>query len=278
MNYILLESYSNFIIPTTTDFFSSNEKENYSNTEFFNIDLSEICAGLNHQRSNLISILRYCYKHNLKLIKPIFRLYKLHNNGIEIKSDLSSYFDLDHILVNNKIVILYDSSPNQSFTISKKKYKYGLLCNDPLFIENENIPVSIPYHNTIKKIAEKIVQSFDNNFMCVHIRRGDRITSNQMNVDTSPDHILSIIKKQSITKQIYIMTNKIDEVVSLQDNKDYTIYFYKDFPVLTAITDNFYLYCVENVIMELATVRCSTFNTGNTLFYQYYLTDTTGWV
>ena len=71
------------------------------------------------------------------------------------------------------------------------------------------------------------------------------------------------------------MTNKIDEVKSLKNNKDYNIYFNTDFNFLYNIDDNYYLFSIENEIMRLAIKRCSTFKTNNN-YYDYYLTDEKG--
>ena len=74
------------------------------------------------------------------------------------------------------------------------------------------------------------------------------------------------------------MTNRIDELDSLRtvDN----ISFYKDFDLLDSIDDNYFLYCIENVIMRNAKIRCSTFNVKlqkpNNNYYNCYLTNYPG--
>jgi len=115
-------------------------------------------------------------------------------------------------------------------------------------------------------------------YMCIHVRRGDRITTNQIDLDTQPDNIMRIIKQQLNIKNIYIMTNKIHEIYSIKKiNPEYIFHFYNDFDLLTAINDNYLLYSIETEIMKNATIRCSTFKIPRTTYYQHYLSETEGW-
>ena len=247
---------------------------------FLMIDLSAICAGLSHQKSNLVHLIRYCHSQKLKLIKPIFRLCGSHNKGKEIQSDLSKYYDLDKISVNASQFPLYDSIKfTYGHKIPKREYNRGLLKSDDLFnnfaqIDN-SLKVTLPYQKQIIEKAKLIATKLNNNFMCIHVRRGDRVTSKQIDIDTQPDNILKCIRKQS-HKSIYIMTNRVNEIAALKNNKDYNICFYTDFDTLRNIDDNYYLFCIENAIMELANIRCSTFKTTKTAYYHHYLTETPG--
>jgi hypothetical protein len=83
------------------------------------------------------------------------------------------------------------------------------------------------------------VRKIGSKFMCIHVRRGDRITSRQIDIDTQPPNILSTIKKYN-PSTVYIMTNKINELKELRNNKDHTIYFFDDFEELKSIGDNYY--------------------------------------
>ena len=189
---------------------------------------------------------------------------------------LLTYYDFNKILVNNKPYKLYNSINNNDYSVMKKKYKNDLLMEDDLFKNiNNNILIDIPYSQSIIDIAKKVANELSNNYMCIHVRRGDRITNKQIDIDTMPSNILKVIQKQNKIKNIYIMTNKIDEVKSLKNNKDYNIYFNTDFNFLYNIDDNYYLFSIENEIMRLANNRCSTFKTNNN-YYDYYLTDEKG--
>ena len=268
--------------------------------EFFSIDLSSIeNAGLSHQTSNLKVLIMYSHMNNLKLIKPTFTLTGMHNNNNKIYSDLSEYYDLNNISLYNKPYMLYDKEYFNGFTIEKKQYKYGLLIMDKVFsnvlalktppfgymnhedgidmpnsLNNINYGIKIPYNCDIIEIARLVTSLIGNDFMCIHVRRGDRVTTHQIDIDTRPDNILKKIEEQDI-KNIYIMTNKIDEIIGLKENKDFNIFFYDDFDILRNIKDNYFLFCVENVIMRMARIRCSTFKVSSD-YYNCNLTDKSG--
>jgi len=243
---------------------------------YFKIDLSTISAGLTHQQGNFTAIIRYCYHNNLKLIKPIFTLSGNHNNNNTLKTDLSKYFDLDGITVNGEPFKLYNDIDNIDYTIKKKSYKHEILTSDCIF-QNLTDIVVIPYKKDIIDIANKVSSNLGD-YMCIHVRRGDRITNNQIDIDTQPNNIKTVINKYQ-PKSVYIMTNKLNELESL--SKIENIYFYTNFNFLKKINDNYYLYCIENNIMKFAKIRCSTFNVKlkrkDDKYYHCYLTNYPGW-
>jgi hypothetical protein len=241
---------------------------------YFSIDLNTISAGLIHQQLNLVTLIKYCYKNNYKLIRPTFILTGIHNNNKEIRCDLSNYYDLDNIFVNNVKYHLYKNQEKIDCFINKKEYKNGLLCNDNMFIDSPQINVTIKFLDKITQLASKIAKLLDT-YLCIHVRRGDRVINDQIDLDTQPENIINIIKKCNI-KNVYIMTNDIDSLRSLKENKDYNIFFYTDFDYLNQMKDNYYLFSVENEIMRFANKRCSTFNTIKLNYYHYHLTDTIG--
>ena len=255
--------------------------------KYFKINLSSIKCGLTHQLGNYKTLIRYCYHNNLKLIKPIFILSGKHNSGKDIASDFSKYYDLSNIKVNDKLFKVYDDVDNLDYTIKSKIYKKGVLSNNYFFKPlpkfrhktngNYKGKVNIPYNKKILTIA-KIIASKLGDFLCIHVRKGDRINTMQMKKDTSCNNIKKIINKYS-PKNVYIMTNKINEL-KLLNNID-NVFFYNDFKLLNNIKDNYYLYCIEKCIMNLATIRCSTFNVklidNQNNYYHCYLTNHPGW-
>ena len=261
-----------------TILFIYNKNLLIKNNKFFKIDLSTIYAGLSHQTSNFKSIIAFCYYNNLKLIKPKFNLIKKHNNNKGIQgTDLSKYYNLDNITFNGKLFKLYDDNNDIEYTIKKNKYKNGVLKFDKLFRYVSNSEeVNIPYNKNITFMALRVTIRL-NNYMCIHVRRGDRIKNNKMDIDTQPNNIKNKIEKYH-PESVYIMTNKIDELKYLLNFKN--IYFYKDFSFLKNITDNYYLFCIENEIMRFAKIRCSTFKTNrkylNSNYYHCNLTNTHG--
>lgn len=241
------------------------------------IDLSNISAGLSHQTSNLHILIKYCFQNKLKLCKPIFNLDGKHNSGKKIISDLSEYYDFDKLTVNGFPYKLLDGT-DLEITIPKKIYKYGLVRLDPMFSSVSNkITVNLPYNSDITNIAKSIVQTIGDHYICVHVRRGDKIVNEQIDKDTSSDNIVKCIAENSDIKTVYIMTNRVNEIKDLKNEKDYKFMFFTDFDALNSISDNYYLFCVENEIMRLANTRVSTFNTGSNKYYNFYLTNTPGW-
>ena len=244
--------------------------------EYFKIDLSTITAGLSHQRANLKVIIKYCFTNNLNLIKPIFLLEGKHNNNNQLITDLSEYYDLNGITVNGKLFKLYDDV-KYTYTIKKKNYKGGLLRLDPIFKNLKNVNIVIPYKQDIIDTAKKVLQELEE-YMCIHVRRGDRITNEQIDINTQPDNIIKMINKYK-PKKVYIMTNKFNELKSLSNIEN--IYFYTNFNFLNKFNDNYYLFCIENNIMDFAKIRCSTFNVklnnANANYYHCYLTNHPGW-
>jgi len=238
---------------------------------FFKIDLSICLAGLSHQKSNFISIIRYCYHNNFKLIKPIFTLSGKHNNDKLLKTDLSEYYDLNGITINGKKFRLYNDDFKKDTT--NYKAKNSLVRLDRGFSDLYG-NVNIPYKKDIINIAKKVSSQLGE-YLCIHVRRGDRITNNQIDVDTQPDNIIKVINKYK-PKSVYIMTNKLNELKALSNIKN--IYFYTHFNFLENISDNYYLFCIENNIMNFAKIRCSTFNTklNKNNNYHCYLTDYPG--
>jgi hypothetical protein len=246
--------------------------------KYFSIDLSTIFAGLTHQIENLKTLIKYCYKHEYILILPQFRLYGLHNNHKEIRTNLSTYIDFKTLIVNNNYyeVVTNEVDSKDIIYIKSKHYMNGLLCNDDMFMNLEWIPITFSYNKNIITIGKQI-SNILNNYICIHVRRGDRNITKQIDKDTSPNSILTKIKKHDI-KNVYIMTNENISFFDSLKSSDYNIYFFNDFDILKKIKeeDNYLLFCIETEICKLADKKISTFKTPLT-YYNDYLTDTPGW-
>lgn len=245
--------------------------------KYMKIDLSTINGGgIDHQLSNFRTIIQYCYQNKLKLIKPIFILTGFHNYKKVVHTDLSDYFDLNNIKVNEEKFELYDDNDEMEYTVKKKIYKGQLLINDDMFKNMKTFTLNMSPTDEIMNIARQISLKLNNNYMCVHVRRGDLVRNEQIDLDTQPDNIQKVISKYN-PESTYIMTNKIDEIKALRANKN--LYFYTDFELLKNITDNYYLYIIEKTIMKSAKIKCSTFNIKLTYknhdYYDCYLTNQT---
>ena len=103
--------------------------------------------------------------------------------------------------------------------------------------------------------------------MCIHVRRGDRITNEEIDRDTRADNVWRKICDNK-PNSVYIMTNRLNELRSLHHVDG--IYFYTKFRELMEIQDNYYLFCVENNIMQFAKIRCSTFDVKKDVNNGYY--------
>jgi len=252
-------------------------------SKYFSIDLTTISAGLTHHIFNLETIIKYCYFNNYKLLIPEFELAGSHNNGKLIKTNLNKYINFDTLKVENKLYKIYfeienKEENNEIIFIDKKKYYGGLLANDPLFSELKYIPIKFDYVDYILNISKNIINELKN-YLCIHVRRGDRITNKQIDIDTSPNNIIKKIKKYD-NKKIYIMTNEnvdfFNELNKLYP--EYNIYFYINFPILIKLkkTDNYLLFCIENEICKYAEKKISTFKTPNHEYIDY-LSEQPGW-
>jgi len=231
---------------------------------YLKIDCSTINAGITHQINNLKTLIKYSVKHDKKLIKPLFKLTGLHNNGYEITSNLEEYFDFDNIIVDGGRIPfkLYDDIKDLPCTISRKGYKSGLLKNDIMFDDCEDISVFIPLNRSIVEYANTIKNIIGDNYMCIHVRRGDRNISDEIDINTQYNNIMNVILEHQ-AKNVYIMTNKIDEIGICYDNPMFKIMTFNDFNILTEIEqqDNYKLFLIEKLLMSYANIRCSTFNT-----------------
>lgn len=250
--------------------------------KYFSIDLSTIIAGLSHQIHNLTILIQYCFKNNYVLILPQFKLCGSHNNGKELLTNLSNYIDYKTLKVNNNFfeVVMDRNNINNVdiIHIEANEYKYGLIDNDDMFNKLECIPIQFCYNENILSIGKQISKILGN-YLCIHVRRTDRITTEQINKDTSPNNILEKIKKYD-NKKVYIMTNEeISFFDNLKDQKEFTIYFFSEFEILKKIKeeDNYTLFCIENEICNLADKRISTFKTPFINKYIDFLTETDGW-
>ncbi len=250
--------------------------------KYFSIDLTTISAGLSHQIHNLRILIQYCFKYKYILILPQFILCGSHNNGKQIITNLSNYIDFTTLQVNNKNFVVFMNRENiddiDIIQIEAKKYQFGLLDNDDIFKNLDCVSIKFSYNQNILTIGKEISKILCN-YLCIHVRRTDRITTEKIDKDTSPNNILKKINKYH-NKNVYIMTNEeISFFDKLKDQTDYNIYFYTDFEILKKIKeeDNYKLFCIENEICNLADKQISTFRTPFVDKYIDYLTDTDGW-
>lgn len=240
---------------------------------------NSVSAGLSHLRSNLNTILKEAYFNNKILIIPDFNLSALHNNNKKITSNLSKYYDYSRLKINNKkYKVILDSSDIDNSLVEIIKLTNQLSNHDKrIFHSKKKLEIDLPFNKNIINTAQTVIDKL-NKYICIHIRRGDMLRfKKNLNNDTSSKNIINILNKYKWKDNIYIMTNEknlsiFDELKSKYPNQ---VYFYQDFNNLRKINDNYYLFCIEKVIMNNANVKISTFKTNNS-FYDDYLSNQSG--
>jgi uncharacterized membrane protein YciS (DUF1049 family) len=250
---------------------------NYNNQKYikFNNIVSE---GLSHQTSNLMASIKEANYTNKILILPILSLSKKHNK-VELKSNLSKYYNFDKLMVNNKIMkVEYDDKNINPKLINELKIQNELFRKDKLlkYDRNKKIYIDLPYNINIINISNKIIENFGK-YCCIHIRRGDMLRlKKNLDKDTQSENIMRIIKKYKFDC-IYIMTNESNLSIYNNIKSKYKVYFYTDFAKLIEEqrNDNYYLFCIEKNIMENANIRISTFKTKGD-YYNNFLSNIEG--
>lgn len=255
--------------------------------EHFDVDkkyityISSVNEGLSHQKSNLMTAIKDSYYLGKILIIPQFNLAGHHNNGKNIKDNLSKYYDYTKLKINGKKYdVKFDKNNINKADIETVNISNQLFRKDPkIKTSNKKLDITLPYNKDILNIATKICSQLGR-FICIHVRRGDMLKlKSNLDMDTGVDNIMSKIEKyKSKFDNIYIMTNEsnlsmYNKIKNVYKNK---IFFYTNFPELKKIEDNYYLFCIENCIMEKANVRISTFKTDNN-YYDDYLSHNKGW-
>lgn len=257
--------------------------------KYLKVDMGEIEGGLSHQIFNLFTLLKYCYINDYILIVPMLKLDGRHNNGKEIYSNLSEYIDYSSLKLvdskaNNFLKVCLNESEiekEQIICLDNIKCENKILETNNLFAESKKVEgyFNFKYNKKIINYANSISE-FLKEYTCVHVRRTDRLYNNeQLALDTSVDKVLQKIDKCEC-KNVYIMTDeKVEFFHKLKSNVYYNIHFYNDFEELRKIKikDNYMLFCIENVIMNNAKKRVSTFKINNT-FFNYYLSEQLGWL
>lgn len=233
--------------------------------------------GLTHQLSNLNTAIKHSYKLGKILVLPIFVLSKVHNDK-ELKSNLTKYFDFDELKINNiPVTVITDINKiNEDELINVK-------INNQLFRKNkiitsvlnssDNIKIDLPYNKNILKLSKQVRNKLGK-YMCIHLRRGDMLGLKPgLNEATQSDNIIKTINKiEGIYDNIYIMTNEKNLSMFDKVRKTYQgrVFFYTDFAELKDnYQDNYYLFCIENDIMNNAHIQISTFKTKNDKYHGY---------
>tara|TARA_B110001469_G_C9644191_1_gene324914 strand:- start:2364 stop:3194 length:831 start_codon:yes stop_codon:yes gene_type:complete len=232
--------------------------------------------GLSHHKSNLKYLILKSKQLNKILIMPKFVLTKKHNNNNEITCNLSKYFDIKNIKLNGeKIEIVYENELNEENIYEYKlpiSSKYRTIHNNKEFKLNGNLEIN--YSREIIYLGKKISKDLGN-YCCVHVRRTDRNNS-KIDKFTRPENILKKLKYVNSPKNVYIMTDEKEEGFFDEIKNYYNLKLCRNIKELKNIKDNYYIFCIEKIIMNNASKKISNFKTkGET--YDTYLINKNGW-
>ena len=162
-------------------------------------------AGLSHQSSNLHAIIREAYHRKLILILPKFNLAGHHNNGKQLKSDLSKYYDFDNLTVNKgKFNVVKDDSAIDESQILIIKDNSELLRKSAQFTydRNKNYNIELQKSRNIIKMGNKISDKLGD-YACVHVRRGDMLRLKEnLNKETQSENIINKLNKYGVKRYI----------------------------------------------------------------------------
>ena len=249
-----------------------------------------VSEGLNHQRSNLQCFLEEAYLLDRIAIIPIFNLTAGHNKEMAIRNNLTPYYNLNKIMINDqkKMVVSEDHqlkipddsdktlrvSEYRKITASENQ-KYQFIVRDMSsllwrFTLAKNYPNRPDFRITLTptdeildvvKSASKILAIYSS----IHIRREDRLKEQLfLNWYTSPKMILRKCKKH-IPKNanLYLMSDESASRYFDLIQKNYQIYRWYDLPpVKEAIkkrpNDNYFLFAIELAIWKGGKIRIST--------------------
>lgn len=243
--------------------------------------------GLTHQKNNFITLLKFAYLNNYILLSPTFILESFHNNNKKVKTNFVEYFDLENIKTNkNKIKVIGNYKKIEDI-LKKEKDNVEVIKGEeiPMFFKDykhfknlKNLKISINYKNNLLKIANDIIKNLGK-YTCIHVRRSDRMGYDyNHNIATSSDNIISKLNEINSVKNLYVMTDEVEKYHFSKLKKYYNLYLFSDFEILKNIKkkDNYKLFCIENIIMDNAFKKISTFKVKSNK-YDNHLYKKSGW-
>jgi hypothetical protein len=240
-----------------------------------------MCSGISHQKSNLQSFILLAKTLGYTAILPKLYLSATHNFGKEKISNLTEYLDISG---NDILEKLPDNIDKKLIYYYLPKTK--LIRKDKFFLSQKIVKqdFTLKYKDIYYDLAKKILSKLTKPIACVHVRRGDRLSSyKNLNIKTRSDNIIKKLK--SLNKPIatvYIMTNETKPNFFKKIRDHYNLVLYSDFEELIKLKkeDNYKLFITENCIMELSDIKISTFNTQKTrkkVYNTQLNNDNEGW-
>lgn len=255
-------------------------KENFNQSKYLMFTGSLGKYGISHHKSNLTKFILKANELNRVLIIPNFTLHGKHNSGKDITNNLSKYIDYNNLILNDKkFRVIYKNDEikkiksNDIMIYNLNQLQKDIKGDKGLirFHEDFNLNGNIKFNNPkeIIELALKIKLKLKN-YCCVHIRRNDRNNKN-INIYTKSDNIIKKLKEINSPITVYIMTDEKNINIFKKISEFYNVKYYFDFEELNKIKqqDNYYLFQIENEIMNYSNKRISTFKTNNSYYHNY---------
>lgn len=261
--------------------------ETFKNKKYLYVKNYDKKYGLSHQKSNFNVLLKYSYLNDFILLSPNFLLDSIHNNNKLKITNFSEYFNLDDVKINNKKLEIISNYKKIENILKKDKDNVEIINgkNLPMLFKNnsrfknlKNVNIKMDYNKNLFDIANFIIKKLGK-YTCVHVRRGDRMGNDKYhNKATSSDNIILKLKEIKSPKNVYIMTDEKKDNHFFKINYYYNLYLHSDFQILKNIKkkDNYKLFCIENIIMNKASIKISTFKVKSKK-YDSYLYEKSGW-
>ncbi|TLD71356.1 hypothetical protein FEM03_07445 [Phragmitibacter flavus] len=250
----------------------------------------QVSAGISHQRSNLIAMIKEAAVNQRTLIAPEFCLAGKHNLGRTIGTQLDEYFDFERVNVDGQPLTVLTQcpekighslatvNPDESLMGRSERWLIKDLGGISLLrhtLQNlypgfADLAVRLPTRNSLLAIANQLSSQIPPGAAWVHARRSDRLQETQH--ATHPEHIHRILQKICPKiKTVYIATDERDADFFSPLRRHYHLLTKANFPSFEALgsTDNYKLFLVEREFAKFFTWRISTFRTCNINYHGF---------
>ncbi len=252
-------------------------------------------AGISHHRSNFEAMAKEAAIADRVLIAPEFKLAAHHNHGRALVTNLSEYYDLENVFVDDRHVRIEREfrAAGESLCQVKANVRIELLQHAVVSKEMKNvqlarIPLQSIYptfrslksrmtiHPKLLGAAQEALAKVPTDTVWIHVRRGDLTWKTGR--ATSPHGIDQLLRtKFPQTTCLYIATNERSLSHFEPLRQRYTVMMARDLALPPEITQNNYmLYLVEHALGELLQTRVSTFRVPGGK-YHASLTEQWGW-
>ena len=237
-------------------------------------------AGLNHLQQNLFTLLKFAYERNVTLVMPNnFRLHGQHNKNKKLQFEWSDYFNLKTLKIDGKFadftLKIPPETPYSEIIFVEMQACRTVLYNGTYITPQEKY-CEVEHTQEIIQTASQIIKGFPDNYVCIHIRKGDLayiLTANFPVLEkacryarhleiVSNGNVLRTLLNQTVYNRpyelVYIMSNEAIKKHYFEKKLSCQVLSYENFSELKSIQNNFILYCIETEIMHKAKLKIGT--------------------